>query len=441
MKPHHPSRAPHRLALAAALLLGGPAQAIDYGPFSLTGFAKAEVTPVWPYCDDCQVARGENKQRYWADQLVQGKGYGTHLAHVTLFQPYLGVKFDVGRGFTVGGLLSQRWRDGKEDFKGFYYERNVYVSHEDYGSLRIGAMTARTWSIPDYPYASNIGVSDSWSSSGAGYGILTRAVRYTSRPLDVSVGDLVLEATYDQGKAGWHKNKPQLLEFYAQFYSGPLVVDAMLQSGKNGTPSAFGHGVFTGLTPFPIDDAKLGSSNQSIAMIMGRYQLTPNWEISAGLRGNRWSGAYAVVTTPQNTNTGTGLIDDARFNEMFNVDWSKDLGGGVFKGYPATSVDMMLGLRYITGPWTAYTGFVHLGAAATSNPSDRGQSNSAAVNTLGLKYNFRNGFEVYGTLGMVNYAKLGLAPISMPANSAFTNVDSRVKTRGNWLTLGAVYTF
>ena len=166
MKPHHPFRAPYRLVLAAALLLGGPAQAIDFGPFSLNGFAKAEVTPVWPYCDDCQVARGENKQRYWADQLVQGKGYGTHLAHVTLFQPYLGVKFDIGGGFKVGGLLSQRWRDGKEDFEGFYYDKNLYISHEDYGSLRIGAMTARSWSIPDYPYASNIGVSDSWSSSG-----------------------------------------------------------------------------------------------------------------------------------------------------------------------------------------------------------------------------------------------------------------------------------
>jgi hypothetical protein len=42
---------------------------------------------------------------------------------------------------------------------------------------------------------------------------------------------------------------------------------------------------------------------------------------------------------------------------------------------------------------------------------------------------------------MVNYAKLGLSPMSMPGNAAFTNVDSRVKTRGNWLTVGAVYVF
>jgi hypothetical protein len=84
---------------------------------------------------------------------------------------------------------------------------------------------------------------------------------------------------------------------------------------------------------------------------------------------------------------------------------------------------------------------VHLGAAATSNPSDRGQSNAATINTLGLNYDFRNGFQAYGTLGMVQYAKLGLSPMSMPGNAAFTNVDSRVKTQGNWLTVGAVYVF
>ena len=440
----HPSRAPRLLWAAAWLLLAGSAQAIDFGPFSLTGFAKAELTPVWPYCDDCQVARGEDKQRFWADQLRQDKTYGSHLAHVTLFQPYLGVKKEVGNGLTFGALVSQRFRDGKEDFEGFYYDKNVYVSHEDYGSVRMGAMTTRGWSVADYPYGTAVGVADVWGSSGAGYGILTRAVRVSTRPLDVLQGDLALEATYDIGKSGWETNKPRFLELYAQFHKDNLVLDAMLQFGRNGTPSAFGHGVFTGLTPFPADDSKLGISSQGIAMIMGRYQVDPNWEISGGLRANRWSGAYAVLTTPPNTHTGTGLVDPARYNNMFNVDWSKNIGdanGAVYKGYPARSLDLMLGLRWRAGPWTAYTGLVHLGTASTSNPTERGQSNSATINTVGLNYNFRNGFEVYSTLGMVHYGRLGLSPMSMPGNAAFTNVDSRVKVRGNWLTVGAVYVF
>ncbi len=437
----HPSRAHPVLAAACGLLLAGSAHALDYGPFSLTGFAKAELTPVWPYCDNCQVAVGENKQRFWADQLRQGVSYDTKVTHVTLFQPYLGVKFDLPKGFQAGGLLSQRWRDGKPDFKGFLYEKNVYLSHPDYGSVRIGATTTRGWSVPDFPYATNIGVGDSWSSSGAGYGILTRAVRVGTRTLDVLDGDLFLEATYDFGKAGWKKNKPRFLELYAQYHKGDLVLDAIYQLAQNGTPSAFGHGVFTGLTPFPADDSKLGSSDQSIAMIMGRYQVDANLEVSGGLRANRWSGAYAVVTTPPNTNTGTGLIEDARWNNMFNVDWTHDLGGGVFKGYPATSLDLMLGVRYRVGPLTYSAGMVHLGAASTDNPDDRGQSNSATVNTVGVNYDFRNGFQVYGTLGMVNYAKRGLSPMSMPGNAAFTNVDSRVKSRGSWLTVGAVYVF
>ena len=444
MKSLFPSRAPQLLAAAIGLLLGGSAHAIDYGPFSLTGFAKAEVTPVWPYCDNCQVAAGEDKQRYWADQLRQNQTYNTHVAHVTLFQPYLGVKFDVGRGFKVGGLLSQRFRDGKEDYKGFYYDKNVYISNDDYGSVRVGAMAARGWSIPDHPYSTSLGFGAVWSDSGAGYGILTRAARVATRPLDVFDGNLVLEVTYDQGKAGWVKNKPQFLEVFAQYAKGDLVIDAVYQSAKNGTPTAFTHGVFTGLTPFPADDSKLGSSSQGIALIMGRYQVDSNWEVSGGLRANRWSGAYAVVTTAENTNTGTGLIDPARYNNMFNVDWSQNIGdasGAVYKGYPATSLDLMLGLRYRAGPWSLSTGMVHLGAAATANPYDRGQSNSATINTLRLNYDFKNGLEVYSTLGMVNYARLGLSPMSMPGNAAFTNVDSRVKTRGNWLTLGAAYVF
>ena len=424
--------------IATALLSGGAAQAIDYGPFSLTGFAKAEAGRASSRCKACQVDPTADKQFVWADELVQGKDYGAGNTHVTLFQPYLGVKFDLPKGFKVQGLLSQRYRDGNVDFPGFWYEKNVALSHDDYGSVRIGAMTTRGWSVADYPYGSNIGVADIWGSAGAGYGVLTRAVRVQTRPLDVLEGDLVLEATYDQGKSGWSRNKPRFWELYAQFHKGDLVVDAIYQLGKNGTPSAFGHGVFTGLTPFPADDAKLGSSSQGIAMVMARYQVDSKIEVSGGLRANRWSGAYARITRPASTSV-SGFDE---WNNPFNVDWSKDLGGGVYKGYPATSMDIIVGLRYrFAAYWTASTGFTHLGPAATENPCDRGQSNAATVNTIGLNYDFKNGLQVYGSGTLVNYARRGLAPLSMPSNSAFTNIDSRLKSRGNSWLLGAVYTF
>ncbi len=447
MTPHLTPRAPRPLhfwrhagtaslvraaSLSALLLCAGAAQAVEYGPFTINGFAKAELTQVSDYCPECQIERDENRHRYWADEIAQGRGYGPGTTHVTLVQPYLGVKFDLPKGIRVGGLLSQRWRDGKPDFKGFWYDRNVYVSHDDYGSIRYGAMTTRAWSVADFPYGSNIGVADPWASSGSGYGLLTRALRVATRPLDVLDGNLVLEATYDQGKRGWNINKPEFYELYLQYAKEGLVVDAMVQSARNGTPSAFTHGPFTGLTPFPNDDSKLGSSSQSIAMVMARYQVDPNLEISGGIRANRWSGAWAVFTDP----TPPGL-----WNSMFNVDWSPNNNACPCQGYPATSTDLMLGARYRVGNWTVSTGYVHFSAAATKNPTERGQSNSADINTVGLNYDFRNGAQVYTMAGMVRYAFKGLAPLTMPSHSAFTSVDSRVASKGTWFGFGAVYTF
>ena len=92
-----------------------------------------------------------------------------------LAQPYLGVKFDLPSGFKLSGLISQRWRDGDVDFKGFWYDRSLALSHEDYGRLTVGAMQTRAWSMADYPFGSDIGVGDPWASSGAGYGLLSRA--------------------------------------------------------------------------------------------------------------------------------------------------------------------------------------------------------------------------------------------------------------------------
>ncbi len=443
-----------RTAVAAACLLAATAsQALDFGPFSLNGFAKVEFQRVSNNCPDCQRFRDENKQRFWADELVPGTEYKNRELHVTLVQPYFGVKFDLGRGFKLSGLLSQRWRDGKEDIPGFWYDKNIALSHDDYGSVRIGAMTTRTWSVADYPYGTNVGVSDVWGSAGAGYGLLTRAVRVTTRPLDVLDGDLVLEATYDQGDTGFKRNKPKFWELYAQFHSGGLVIDAMLQDTRNGTPAAWSHGPFTGLTPFAVDDAKLGGSGQSVVLAMARYQLTPSIEVSGGLRRNRWSGAYAAITQFAN--------NTAQWNNMFNVDWTNDLGGGVFRGYPAKSTDLMLGLRWRSGPWVAHTGLVHLGKGSTDNPTESGQSNSALVNTVGLNYEFAEalrGLQLYGFAGIVTYGlparsagcngqparvpgSCSLAPISMPGNASFTNVDSRVARSGNWVGVGVVYTF
>jgi predicted porin len=423
------------IALALVLFSGASSYAIDFGPegmFSLTGFAKSEVRRGSNNCNECQLYPLENKQRIWADDLVVGKPYGTSNSNVTLFQPWLGVKYDLGQGYKLNGLLSQRWRDGKHDIPGFWYEKNIAISHDDYGSLRVGAMTTRTWSIADYPYGTNIGVANVWGASGAGYGLLTNAVRYTSRKFDVAQGDLVVEASYDQGNRDFKINKPKFLELYAQYYKGDLVIDAMFQDTRNGNPQAWSQGPFTSLTPHAADDPKLGGSGQSIAMVMGRYQLDSRIELSGGIRINRWSGAYAVITVP-----GT----QAQWNNMFNVDWNGQLNGVPNPGYAARTVDTMLGARYRMGQWTAHTGLTYLGKANTSNPSERGQSNAALINTLGLGYEVRQGFQVYGFVGIVNYARIGLAPMSMPSNTAFTNVDSRVTRTGNWAGLGAVYVF
>ena len=419
---------------AAIMALCAPlgAQAIDFGPdgmFSLTGFAEVSAGMASNACKDCQLYPTERKQRVWADELINGKEFKTIGTTFTQIQPYLGFKYDLGKGFKLSGMLSQRWRDGMVDVDGYWYEKNLNIAHEEYGSLRVGAMTTRGWNVADYPYGTNVGVSGPWASSGAGYGMLTRAVRYTSRILDVAEGDLVLEASYAPGNTAFKINKPSFWELYAQYHKGDLVMDAIIQDTRNGTPSNWAHGPFTGLTPFAANDSLLKSSSQGMAMLMARYQVDSKIEVSGGIRRNHWSGANAVLTGGD------------QWNEMFNVDWNGTLNGVANPGYPATSVDLMLGARYRMGQWTASTGMVYLGTAHTANPSERGQSNSALINTVGLKYDYGRGIEFNVQAGMIHYRRIGLSPMSAADNATYTNVDSRVTDQGNWFTVGVVYSF
>jgi hypothetical protein len=417
----------------AAMAAAHPALALDWGPFTLTGFAKAEAARASNQCVDCQRFPAEDKQRVWADELVPGKPYGTRSTSVTLFQPWLGAKFDLGGGFKASALLSQRWRDGKVDIPGFLYERNVAISHEEYGRLAVGAMPSRSWSLADYPYGTDIGLADFWGSSGAGYGLNTRAVRYTSRPFDIADGDLVMEVTYDQGNTAFRVHKPRFVEVFAQYRRGDLLVEAVFQDTRNGNPQSWGHGPFWGPSPNASDDPKIGGSGQGIAMVMARYPVTTRWEVLGGVRANRWSGAYAVLTQP-------GPPFD-QWNNMFNVDWGGTRNGYSNPGYAAVSVDASAGVRYRSGAWTAHTGVGYLGRARTDNPTDRGQHNWAVINTAGVGYDFGQGLRAYAMASIVTYGRLGLSPMSMPSHTAFTGVDPRVSRSGNSFGVGAVYVF
>ncbi len=439
--------------IAALLYSASLSHALDFGPdgmFSLRGFAEATAGLQGNYCLNCQVAGSTaSKQLRASDAIIPGKSYETVQTTFWQVQPYLGAKYNIGKGFEVSGLLSQRWRQGTVngenvetryggtvDVPKFWYEKNVALRHEDYGSVRIGAMTTRGWSIADYPYGGNLGVSESWGSSGAGYGMLTNAIRIGSRPFDVAEGDLFVEMTYDRGNTDFKRLKPTFYELYAQYHRGDLVVDAIYQDTTNGGAGAWGHAPFTGVTPYAQDDSyvsaangtSFGGTHQSMAMAMARYQYNAKVELSGGIRQNRWSGASIAFNPATQWTAG------------FNVDYSNPFAVSN-TGYGASSVDMLLGARYRTGQWTFLTGLVYLGTADTANPSERGQGNTAMFNTLGVRYDYTQAVQLEATGSRVHYSQKGLSPMSMPGNASFSNVDSRISQDGRWFTLGLIYKF
>lgn len=432
--PRLPSRC---LAVATLLTMVNVSHAIEFGPdgmFSLNGFGEVTVTRTNNQCpsNNCQLSPETDRQRIWADAVVPGLPLSDDDHMFSQAQLWLGAKVDLGQGFKAKATLSQNWRDGKEDTPGFWREKNLAVSHEDYGILTVGHMLSRTWLFANYPYGTNIGLSYAWGGTGAGYRNLTRAVRYTSRVLDVAEGDVVLEATYDSGDAGFRINKPRFLELWAHYGKGDLSVDAMYQDTRNGTPSAFGAAVFKGPFYDASADSNLGGSGQSVGLIQATFQVSPKIEISGAIRRNRWSGAYAVVALDG---------PPVQFNFPFNVNWFGSINGVTNPGYPATSTDMSLGARYRMDKWTFATGMAYLGKSSTSNPSERGQSNNALINTLQATYKHDHGmeFSIFG--GMIHYRLKGLAPLSMPSNAMINGIDSRVTKAGNWLGVGAKYTF
>ena len=198
---------------AATLGLSGSAYAIEFGPFSLTGFAKVDVTRVSSYCplEDCQVEKFAGRHFIWSDAMVQGVGYGAATTHVCSSSRIWASSSTYRGGFKLSALFSQRWRDGEVDFEASCTRRTSPSATRTMAAWPSAPCRRAPGALPTTPSAPT-SASETLGASGAGYGLLTRAVRYTSRPFDVAEGDLVVEATYDIGKSGWKRNKPRFWE-------------------------------------------------------------------------------------------------------------------------------------------------------------------------------------------------------------------------------------
>ena len=179
--------------------------------------------------------------------------------------------------------------------------------------------------------------------------------------------------------------------------------------------------------------ARLGRSNDS--WING---YSKEFSLELGRRGwigmtwadNRWSGSAGL---PVGRDASNNLI----WANMFNIN-----ADDISKAYGASSTDLNAGVVHRFMPqWSVRAAVVHFGKASTGNPTERGQSNSMWLGTLGLGYDIQPGWSVYGYTGVAQFARQGLAPLSMPSNSAFTGIDSRVSKNGNWAGLGMVYVF
>lgn len=417
-----------------ALGVSQDADAIEYGPLSLTGFAKLSLARASNSCEKCQRDPDAARQFIWADDVAFGKEFGARVTNSVQVQPVVSLNFDLPQGVKATATYSQRYRDGSPDLPGVVYERSATLKHEYYGTAQVGNFVSRGWNRPDFPYASDVGQT-AFSDSGAAYGIVTNALRYTSRELFVADGNLVLEGSYAFGDTNFKRNKPQFVEMWVLWGRGPLLIEAVAQSTRNGAPSAFAKAGFTGLTPFADrDDGQLNGSGQGMFMMLAKYQIGTAYEVSGGLRMNRWSGAYAVPLTQ-------GAL--AQWNNPFNVNWGGfDANGVPNPGFSARSTDVMLGLRkYINQQWVGYAGLTYLGAATTDNPLERGQSNTALFTSLGAKFDAGGGLSFSGAINAVNYGRKGLAPLSMPAHDAFSNIDSRIAKQGNWVSVEANYKF
>ncbi len=435
-----------RYLFGVLLIAGSCAQAEQFGPYELSGFAKEEFS----ICDNC--SRGLTNPSPYDPRGVlnpptpmvnQGGPSGQTTANLGLVQLTAGGKYEFDNAIALEAKATGRERNNGPDIYGHYLiDAHAGISAPRWGALQVGTLTARVWARPD-SFAYPLGLSSPWAETGAGYGVLPKAIRYSSRMFEIPQGKILFEFTAATVDKAYPLNPassvippptPILYEGFIQFSDDKQLIELIYQQSNGGLQNSFAKGAFHGSignTQSAATTPGWRHPSEDVAILQGTYYLNERLSFTWGFRRSEWSGA------PQQCDYSAAIANCYFDQPGFN--YASDNGM-----HHAIEYDGLLGASYNWKLWKFTVGGVHFNKAFTRTPTEWGQSNNATITNVGVYRKvpeLSKHLEVYGGLGRTQFGRQGPAPLSMPANTADGNVDPRTSAIGETLTLGANFIF
>ncbi len=352
-----------------------------------------------------------------------------------------GASHEFDSAWKVDAKITTRDRNGSADlYANTVVEKNVAASHPVYGEVRFGTQLSRSWSRSDsftYP----LGISKEWSETGAGYGLLKEAIRYTSAPIEINGSKLVLEGTYATNNINFAHNaytvlyneqppRPKLGEFFAQYANDVNLIELVWQDSRGGLQSSFSKGTLIGDVGNADNLPNYYAPHENVVILQGDHYFSPAWKLTLGAKRSYWSGSMRQCDYV----TGIGCYFS---NDGFNNDVDN-------QGHPAKEYDFMGGLSYITGPWIYTAAFVRYNKAYTKTPTEWGQSNTADYFNLGVYRNLpeiSQHLQVNAELGYVHFGGFDPAPLAMQNELTNFGTDPRSQTSSVGLSVGILFKF
>jgi len=367
-----------------------------------------------------------------------GNGSGPPL---NLFAVTAALAHEFDSAWKIDGKISTRTRDSKPDIYGnTVVEKNFALSHPVYGEVRFGTQLSRSWSRSDsftYP----LGMSSAWAETGAGYGLLKEALRYTSAPIEILGSKLVLEGTYATNSINFAHNadavlyneeppRPKLGEIFVQYANDVNLIELIWQNSRGGAQSSFAKGAFVGDVGNADNIANYSAPHQNVVILQGDHYFSPSWKLTLGAKRSFWSGEMRQCDYV--TGIGCYFSTEGFSNDVNNA------------AHPAKEYDFMGGISYIDGIWTYTGGFVRYSMAYTKTPTEWGQSNTADYLHVGLYRQvpeISQHLQVYGGVGILHFGSKNPAPMSLPNELANFGVDPRDNSGSVSATIGVLFKF